>query len=241
MRLWPKRLSLSSRYVLSVAMLLAVLVGAILFVIQKREVNIISEQARNRGVLIARNIASLNLEPLMFRDEDTIKKNIDAQVDDRLLYIMFFDRFNTPLVGTELAREDEEVVSYSRLPAVVDENTAHFESRVLARAGRKLHVLEVEIPVFAKGSTIKWGSIKIGLSLDDMRAEVRKTRLILIAIGLAGLLLGLFSAAVLGRRIASPSDGWWLGRSVSRGAILPTRSPANRTTRSATWPAVSMR
>jgi hypothetical protein len=131
MKFWPKRLSLSTRFLLSVALLLTVLVGAILFVIDKREVNIISEQSRNRGVLIARHIASLNLEPLMFRDEETIKKSIDAQVDERLLYIMFFDRFGTPLVGTELAREDEEVGSYSRLPAAVDENTVRFKSRIV--------------------------------------------------------------------------------------------------------------
>jgi signal transduction histidine kinase len=218
MKLWPRRLSLSSRYLLSVALLLTVLVGAILFVIQKREVSIISEQSRNRGVLIARHIANLNLEPLMFRDEETIKKNIDAQVDEGLLYIMFFDRFNAPLVATESARGDEEVVSYSHLPAAVDENTVHFEPRTLPHGKRKLHVLEVEIPVFAKGSTIKWGSIKIGLSLEDMRAEVTKTRLILIVIGLAGLLLGLFSAAVLGRRIARPIERLVAGTiRVSRG------------------------
>ncbi|MCJ7610725.1 MAG: HAMP domain-containing histidine kinase, partial [Candidatus Aminicenantes bacterium] len=184
MSLWPKRLSLSSRFLLSVALLLTLLVGAILFVIDKREVNIIYEESRNRGVLIARHIASLNLEPLMFRDEDTIKKNIDAQIDQDLIYVQFYDRFNTPVVGTEFLRGREDISCCSHLPETVNETTAHFEAKTLLLDKKELHLLEVEVPIFAKGSTTQWGSIKIGLSLDDMRAEVMKTRLMLILIGL---------------------------------------------------------
>jgi signal transduction histidine kinase len=204
MSLWPKRLSLSSRFLLSVALLLTVLVGAILFVIDKREVNIIYEESRNRGVLIARHIASLNLEPLMFRDEDTIKKNIDAQIDQDLIYIQLYDRFNTPVVGTEFLRGREDISCCSHLPETVNETTAHFEAKTLLLDKRELHLLEVEVPIFAKGSTTQWGSIKIGLSLDDMRAEVMKTRLMLILIGLVGLAVGVSGAALLGRRIARP-------------------------------------
>jgi len=204
MSLWPKRLSLSSRFLLSVALLLTVLVGAILFVIDKREVNIIYEESRNRGVLIARHIASLNLEPLMFRDEDTIKKNIDAQIDQDLIYVQFYDRFNTPVVGTEFLRGREDISCCSHLPETVNETTAHFEAKALLLDKKELHLLEVEVPIFAKGSTTQWGSIKIGLSLDDMRAEVMKTRLMLILIGLVGLAVGVSGAALLGRRIARP-------------------------------------
>jgi len=204
MSLWPKRLTLSSRFLLAAALLLTLLVGAILFVIDKREVNIIFEESRNRGALIARHIASLNLEALMFRDEETIRKNIEAQVDQDLIYVQLYDRFNTPVVGTEFLKGREDISCCSRLPETVDESTVHFESKILAVGERALHLLEVEVPVFAKGSTTKWGSIKIGLSLDDMRAEVMKTRLMLILIGLAGLAMGVGGAALLGRRIARP-------------------------------------
>jgi signal transduction histidine kinase len=204
MRIWPRRLSLPQRFLLAVALLLTVLVGAILYVIQKREVNIISQESRDRGLLIARHIATTNLDPLAYWDTDTIKKNIDAQVDEDLIYIMFYDRFNTPLVGTDFLAGRPDIFCCSHLPEKVTENTAYFEPKILLQEKRRLHVLEVEVPVFAKGSTTRWGSVKIGLSLDDMRAEVTKTRLIMILIGLGGLGLGFAGAAFLGRRIARP-------------------------------------
>jgi len=204
MSLWPKRLSLSTRFLLVVGLLLSLFVVAILFVIDKREVNIISEESRNRAVLIARHVASLNLEPLMFRDEDTVKKNIDAEVDEDLIYVQFFDRFNTPVAGTESLRGREDISCCSLLPEKVDETTTHFETRTFLQGKREFPVLEVEVPVFAKGSTTRWGSIKIGLSLNDMLAEVMKTRLVLILIGLVGLAVGVSGAALLGRRIARP-------------------------------------
>ncbi len=218
LRIGPSRLSLSTRFLMSVAALLTCLVAAILFVIDRRDVNLISEQARNRSVLIARNIASLNLDPLTFRDEETIRKNIEAQVDEDVIYVMFFDRFNTPLAGTDLALADADVSGSSGLPASVGEGTVRFAPRLLPRGRKKLHLLEVEIPVFARGSTIRWGSIKVGLSLEKMRAEVRKTRSILILIGLVGLVLGVFWAAVLGRRIARPVERLVTGtKRVARG------------------------
>ncbi|GAJ21406.1 unnamed protein product, partial [marine sediment metagenome] len=57
-----------------------------------------------------------------------------------------------------------------------------------------LRILEIEVPIFVRGSPKRWGSIKIGLSLEEMRAKILKTRLMLIFIGCGGLLLGVFGA-----------------------------------------------
>jgi signal transduction histidine kinase len=67
-----------------------------------------------------------------------------------------------------------------------------------------VRVLEVEMPVFARGSATRWGSIKVGLSLEDMYSRIRRTRWVLIFIGLAGLLVGAFGAALLARHISGP-------------------------------------
>jgi signal transduction histidine kinase len=218
MRIWPTRLSLSSRFLLALTLLLTLLVTAILFIIGRREVNIIFEESRNRGVLIARHIASLNIEPLTFWETDTIKKNIDGQIDADLVYVMFYDRFTAPLVWTDFLQGRRDITCCSHLPETVDESTTHFEAKVLLEGKRKLHILEVEMPVFAKGSTVKWGSIKIGLSLDDMRTEVAKTGLMLILIGLIGLSVGISGAALLVRGITRPIQRLAAGTiRVSRG------------------------
>jgi len=62
------RISLRTRFTFSAAILLTFLVSLIIFVIQKREVATIISESRNQGVLIAKNIAYVNLQPLLFWD-----------------------------------------------------------------------------------------------------------------------------------------------------------------------------
>ena len=57
MRTMKLRISLRARFTIYTTFLLIVLVGSILFVIQRREVGTIIEESKNQGVLIAKNIA----------------------------------------------------------------------------------------------------------------------------------------------------------------------------------------
>ncbi|MBM3297377.1 MAG: HAMP domain-containing protein [Candidatus Aminicenantes bacterium] len=198
------RPTLAQRFLLSVLLLIVVLVGAILMVIEKREADSSFEEAMARGELIAQNIANLNLEPLFFYDLEAIKKNVEETVDGRLLYVVFYDRFNAPLLSSEAVRDQEGIVCCSRLPASTSPESAFFARLRLELGGKAVRVLEVERPIFARGSSTRWGSVKVGLSLEDMHDAIRRTRLVLLLIGLAGVLAGAAGAALLARKLARP-------------------------------------
>ena len=189
---------------LSISFLLVLLVGLILFVIEKREVNTIFEESKNKGVLTAQNIAYLNLSRLMFWDVNGIKENIEQQIGDKLIYIIFYDRNNKPLVANDFIKENDPIYCCSHLPAEAQPESYFFESKDIKKDGRLLRILEIEIPVFVKGSPTKWGSVKVGHSLEDMHAEIQKTRLLLILIGCGGFLIGIGGATLLARRITRP-------------------------------------
>jgi signal transduction histidine kinase len=198
------RLTLYQRFLASHLLLLVLLVGAILLVIDKRESDAAFEESRRRSVLIAQNLANLNLEPLFFYDLEAIKKNIEERIDNSLLYIIFYDRFSAPLVSSDMVRQHEDIFCCSRLMPDAGPGSTTFASRTLERNGRRVRLLEAEIPVFAHGSATRWGSIKVGISLEDMHSRIRRTRQVLIFIGLAGLLFGAAGAAFLARRISGP-------------------------------------
>jgi len=189
---------------ISITFLLILLVAPILFFIEKREVSTIFEESKNKGILIAKNIAYLNLEPLLFWDVEAIRKNIEEQVSERLIYVVFYDRNNNPLVANDFAMAQNEIYCCSSLKGEVSEESTYFASKNIQNEKRTLRILEVEAPIFARGSPRKWGSIKIGLSLEDMHSEIRKTRVMLILIGCGGLLAGIVGAALLARRITRP-------------------------------------
>ncbi len=199
------RMSLQTRFIVTVTFLLIILVGAILFVIEQKEVKSIFEESKEKGILQAKNIAYLNLEPLSYWDLEPVERNISEQIDQRLIYVVIYG-YDEPIVANDFIKDYEDIYCCSRLEGEINEDSYFFESKSIRikNENRIIMVLEIEVPIFARGSPTKWGSIKIGLSLEDMRREIRRTRLVLILIGLAGLLVGIMGATLLARRITGP-------------------------------------
>ncbi len=198
------RISLHTRFMVWITLLLVFLVVSILFIIEKREVNTIFEESKNKGLLIAKNMADRNLQSLLYLGIEDIQENIEGQIDDKLLYVVFYDRFATAVVTTKLIADRKDIHCCSNLQGNIFKDSSFSQARDIYFAKKLQRILEVEIPIFPEGSDVKWGSVKIGLSLEDMRTEIRKTRLILILIGLAGFLLGMAGATLLARRISRP-------------------------------------
>ncbi|NIO48208.1 MAG: HAMP domain-containing protein [Candidatus Aminicenantes bacterium] len=186
--------------------LLMVLVVSILLLIEQREVKAIFEEQKEKGVLIAKNIAYLNLPAFIQWDEEGVRENIEEQIDENLIYVVFYGRYNNLFVHTSFIGYYKDIYLYSDLGEEIDEKSYLFERKRFEdkKTGQILRILEIEVPIFVRGSPRRWGSIKIGLSLEEMRAEILKTRLMLIFIGCGGLLIGAFGAVLLARRITGP-------------------------------------
>jgi len=200
------RMSLRTRLMVWATVLIMVLLVSILLVIEQREVKAIFEEQKEKGVLIAKNIAYLNLPAFIQWDDEGVRENIEEQIDENLVYVVFYGRYNNLFVGTSFIENYKEIYLYSDLEEEVDEKSYLFERKkfVDEKSTQILRILEIEVPIFVRGSPKRWGSIKIGLSLEEMRAEILKTRLMLIFIGCGGLLIGAFGAVLLARRITGP-------------------------------------
>ncbi|MFZ2052563.1 MAG: ATP-binding protein [Candidatus Aminicenantales bacterium] len=199
------KISLYTRFMIAITFILIFLVGSILFLVERREVRTIFEESKTRGMLTAQNIANLNLESLKFWDSTGVKANVDRELDDNLIYVVIFDRFRQLFVSSDLAGDDEDI-KVSRLPAKVSEDLSVSRRLDFSLDGKSVPTIEIEIPVFAGGSPEPdyWGSVKVGLSLEGIHKEIRRTRLMLILIGCGGFLLGLAGAGLLARRITEP-------------------------------------
>lgn len=196
--------TLYTRFLAWTMLLLVFLVGTILFVIQRKEVRTIFEEARNRGILTAQYIANMNLRALVLWDEETLRTNIEGQADDKLVYIVFYDRNGKPRAANRLVTAIDDITCCSGLVGEARPDSASIKTREILIRNRKLNVLEIELPVFVTGSPTRWASIKIGQSLENMRADVRRTRRVFLLIGLAGLLVGLAGSSLLAKRITRP-------------------------------------
>ena len=64
--------------------------------------------------------------------------------------------------------------------------------------------LDIAVPVYVEGSPQKWGTVRVGISLDPMHARLAQMRLWGIGVGLGALLLGCVIALLLARHITRP-------------------------------------
>jgi PAS domain S-box-containing protein len=70
------------------------------------------------------------------------------------------------------------------------------------------------------GSDVRWGTVRIGIDLEPMYLEMARIRVILVAIGLAGVLLALGAARIISRNITKSIDDLVAGTiAVSEGDL----------------------
>ncbi len=198
------KLSIYSRLLFGITLLLSVLFAAVLFVIRSREVRTLFGQTQTQAFLIAKYMADLNRQALVRFDQDTIQRNIDDQVSDRLPYIVFYDRGGRPFVANAFARSQADILERSHFDVDVEPGARFSATRTIRVGNRLLQVLEVEIPIFPPGAGQKWASVKIGHSLEPMHEEIRQTQFPLLLVGFGGLLLGILGASLIAKRITRP-------------------------------------
>jgi signal transduction histidine kinase len=190
-----------------VTALLMGLVVLVLFLIEQREVRAIFEEQKGRGILTAEYIAQLNQNLFLFGDSVGVEEDIANRIDQNLIYVIFYDQNHEPFAANEFIKSFYNIYATSNLAPETKKGDYFLETKNIAadeKSGRYLRVMEIEVPIYVEGSPTRFGSVKIGLSLEEMRAEELKTRLILILIGCSGLLIGVGGAALLARRITRP-------------------------------------
>jgi signal transduction histidine kinase len=213
-------ISLRTRLALWVIFLMLAQVALVLFVIQRQEVVAIEQEQREKGLVLANSIIQENIPLLVRFDYDALKENLDARIDDMLVYIIFYNRFNIPAAGNDYIVGFDDIYLFTNLGAELTDREAVVRRHQLRDAEHNPlgDVLEIEVPIFLRDVSDRWGSVKLGLSLEEMHAEVRRTSMLLLGIGALGLLIGIIGATWLARRITTPLQKLVEGtKHISRG------------------------
>ncbi len=199
------KISIQTRLVFWITALVLLLFGAVLFVIQIREAKILQDEAKARALLQARYVADANLIPLSHTDWPAIQDYVDTHCTGDLAYMIVYDRSGQAGASNTLLRSHGEIVSASLLGDAMTNEESASEMRRLVLEGKPVRVYEVEVSAYsAAAGAGRWGSVKIGLSLEPMYERLRQVQKVLLLIGLGGFLLGIAGASFLARRITRP-------------------------------------
>ncbi|HMA54501.1 MAG TPA: hypothetical protein VKT17_08555, partial [Acidobacteriota bacterium] len=180
------KISITTRLVFWIALLVCLLFGAVLFVIQIREAGILRDETETRAFLQARYMADANLQSLTLQDSQAIQNYVDSHSTGDLAYIVVYDRSGQPTAWNDLIRPHSEIVSTSLLEDALPDESASLMRRLVLR-DKPVRILEVEVSAFSAAAG-RWGSVKVGLSLEAMYARLREIQKVLVLIGIGGFL-----------------------------------------------------
>ncbi len=208
-------LSLRSRFILSSTALITLLMIIVVFFVERRQTAVILEQAREHGAALAKAVADLSVTPLLYYDTVALQQNMEKTAEDSdILYAIIFSRSAKALASNQEARRNfpAELFEMGAEMGRLEEGRVLMGSLTFETPGpndsevlQEIAVLEIVAPILA-GEDELWGAVKLGLSLEQLNAEIHRTRIGLVSLGFLGLALGTLGAMFLAKRISSPLE-----------------------------------
>jgi PAS domain S-box-containing protein len=198
-----KSMRLQTRLILYSILLILFMMVPIVFLVEKRQTEIIMEEARKRGMAIAENLAAVSTNALLTYNYVVLQQNGGkvAQEED-IVYVIIHDKENRVAIysghdekqGMVLTDEISQKALRAKEPLI----------QSLHQAKMKKPILDLSIPVYIKESAEKWGTVRIGLSLERMYDQISRTRMNLLLLGGFAILLGILGSIFFARRITHP-------------------------------------
>jgi signal transduction histidine kinase len=196
--------SLRVKFVVVIVALQVALMGVITVVIERHQRAGILDQARLRALSMALSLAALSEEELfgynVIKLEQTAEKV--AADDNDVLYVIV--HFHDGRVAVFSGRDDlQETQLSDPISQRALQATAPLVQELLG-AGTTVRGYDVAIPVFAPHSAKKWGTIRLGFSLQRVYERILHTRLTLLWLSLGAIVCGTSLAIMLALWVARP-------------------------------------
>lgn len=184
---------------ISILLLECLLMSSIILVAENQMRRSIMDEFLKRGLSVSRNLAAVNENYIATYNYVKIEQTVErVKEKNGLVYaiVSFFDGEVAAYSGKESIRQ--AVCTGEFYQSSADITTELVQYGVI----EKEKLCDIAVPIFLKGE--KWGMVRAGFSLNDIRAGILRTRKLLLSLGIIGLLFGCFASLLLARRITRP-------------------------------------
>jgi two-component system sensor histidine kinase AtoS len=218
---------LRQKFLLAFIGLILALITGLLFLVENRQSASIVRQMEKRGVTIASQLAAVSTKSLLTYNFVALEQDAEKVSQERdVLYAIILDREGK--VAVYSGHDEKQGIV---LQDAVSQRAVQTQALLIQRLQQQQddsEYYDIAVPVFVQGSPDKWGTIRVGLSLHEMRTEIAQTRLQVVLLGLLGVMCGFLAAALLARRISAPIQALAEGtKAIARGEfqhIIPVQA-----------------
>lgn len=201
-----RRAGLQARIFLTFGVIVVGLVAAAVTFLVRSESDSLLRETRKRGVAVARSIAWLSTPSLLSYNYVALNQAARrSQAGGEIAYVVIYDKEG------QIAADSRVRNSFGQPPRDADDYAAHAvrEERmkfIPPAAPARPRVLEILLPVYVEGYQVKWGTVRVGLSLESMDREIAALSRNLVVAGILAAILCLFAARAAARSITRPID-----------------------------------
>jgi two-component system NtrC family sensor kinase len=198
------RSRLRVKFILAISSLIILLMSAVTFVVDRHQREALLGQARLRAMSLAKGLGAMSEGYLLSYNFVQLEQLAEGLKDDEedVVYAVVHGRDGRVAVFS--GRNDlngatlEDPVSRQAVQAT----DMMVQDIVISETGARGY--DVAIPVFAPNSTQKWGTVRLGFSLQHAYALIHQTRRDLFVVSLLAILCGISLAVYMAMRIARP-------------------------------------
>jgi len=198
-----KSIRLQTRLILYSTLLITVLMGLVIFFVEKRQSEIIQDEAKKRGLAIAKNLAAVSTNALITYNYIVLEQNAEKMaLEEDIAYVIIHDKEKRIAAYSQHDEKQGMVLTDEVSQRAVMAKEPLIQSTLSDE--KDFQILDISIPLYIRGSEEKWGTIRIGLSLEGMAGQILKTRFYFLLLGFLAIVLGVLGSIFFGRRITQP-------------------------------------
>ncbi len=194
---------LQTRLILYATLIILVVTPLVMLRVENVQRKTIQEEAKKRGMSIARNLAAVSTNDLLTYNYVVLEQNAGRMaLEEDIAYIIIHNKENQVAAYSGQADKQGLVLKDEVSQRAVTGTKELIQS--ISYGPMNAPVLDISIPVYIRESQEKWGTIRVGLSLERMQGQIRETRLHLLLLGLLAIGLSTLGSFFFTRRITRP-------------------------------------
>ncbi|MFQ5600581.1 MAG: sensor histidine kinase, partial [Candidatus Krumholzibacteriia bacterium] len=199
-------LGLQGRFMLSFGVIVVTLMAMVILIVEQRQSTILLRHTQMRGVAIATSIASVVKNALLSYDYVSLQQAAEtATHDEDVLYVIILNK-----EGVVAGYSGQPERQGQSLTDPVSRAAHEADGTLVQRLGELpesgLRALDIAVAVRVEGTPVRWGTVRVGLSLEPLMETLAQTRLALQLLGAGAVIIVLLSARFLSRKVTGPLE-----------------------------------
>jgi signal transduction histidine kinase len=189
-------------------LLVTLVIILVITLVSRNMRSVIAEETQKRGIAIAQLFGATNLNYLKMYIYLGIQQNAQvAKTENDLVYVIVYDKEGRIAAHTEnaglsfvQAKEPDAIKSILakqplfREVSTTDDSSSQSEQKVF----------DISVPIRTNESPGRWGTVRIGISPENMYRRLREIQVYILQIGLLSLFFGVIGSVILSDRITVP-------------------------------------